>query len=592
MYKEKAEAAQRAAELAQANAETFAGMVASVKMIMDDATDEMTMLADAKTKAGEAAIAAGIAADDTEAAAVAAEAAAPGSSNATNARAAADAANTAANLAEAANMAAQAATDSETAIMQQTEAENQRNIAQGEYKTAKAHREAADDARRAALQVQTESDIADAQDSTMTSKMAAAAAHADATKYANMARAEASRAMRARTDHANAKKYADAATAAETAAYKAHMDAATAYNNAAAAETSAEAKAAMKAGTDAADAAEPHPMAAMAAADKASDYADTHLISLLSHANAQDLNLGDEADVDLDLAVARAKKSRIDAVATDIAMEANTAGNGGTATTATASWGADTAAMPDAQTPEEAAPGEFMITLNPAGTELVFNLMAIDADPAMPKTADVLSRGLPGFMHGYQIGIEDAATTHAIVFTDIKQTVAAVPEKTLGEAVSISNKTVTASQIVLPENATDIMMASYDHDGDADTNPLPSATLTCGSAQATDCSYNIVDGELTSLVGYVVSVTGVLETFVLAAVEDEMPDTDYLVFGVWMDEQVTDVNGDVTPPEIAAFADGNADNFTVPDHAHGQGDVHGCRNRRLHRWKQHRLLRG
>ena len=55
-------------------------------------------------------------------------------------------------------------------------------------------------------------------------------------------------------------------------------------------------------------------------------YAGRHIISLLSHANAQDLDLGDPADIDLATALAKAKDDRLKAVSDAINSAAGTAG--------------------------------------------------------------------------------------------------------------------------------------------------------------------------------------------------------------------------------------------------------------------------
>ena len=584
-----AEDQQALAEAEQANAVKYAGMVQMEQNAIDAEAQRVLDVADARMRAMTSYMEAEADATKAEMQAGEAEATAPGSAGAMAAREAATAAREAAVAAKAAHDAIMDGMSKAQADAEAEKASNQAMYANSGYMTAKAENNTIQTAAIVGQEQLEARDLAqakadaeelynDADDGVTFHYDAVVGKASDAATQANAARMAATQAMRARTDYTAANMHATAAESASAdaqaalgRAMTAKSDADTARQAAMDATTSAAAKAALEDLRTANDALTAEHTGAMGAgmaymrardaAEMAADSLGVHVISLLIHANAQDLDLGDPADVDLATAIARAKKSRIDAVAADIATEANTAGNGAGTTTATASWAADTAADPDADPPVEASAGAFMITLDPAGAgALDFRLEAIADDPettgtdeSMPKTASALDRGLGDFMHGYQI---ESGTTHAIVFTDIEQTEAAMAAVTLGEAVSIANKPVTAAEVVLPDAATTIATASYDHDGDPDTNPLTGATLTCGSAQATDCSYEIVDGELTSLVGYVVTVTAAAD-FELKAAVAAMPDTDYLVFGVWLTEQV----GGDTPadPQIAAFADGSAD---------------------------------
>ena len=154
----------------------------------------------------------------------------------------------------------------------------------------------------------------------------------DARGEANDAQAAATRAKGARTDYANAKKYADiadanadAAEAARDAAETAKNAAMTAYMAAMAATTSMDAEAERdkaKAQNDIATTqhtgddddettvgAGENYKAAKAAAGKAEMYAGMHVISLLIHANAQDLELADEEEPDLAASVKRVRSA-------------------------------------------------------------------------------------------------------------------------------------------------------------------------------------------------------------------------------------------------------------------------------------------
>ena len=280
-----------------------------------------------------------------------------------------------------------------------------------------------------------------------------------------------------------------------------------------------------------------------------------HVLGLLKAANAVDVEAAiddDPATEDIDESMDEgARAVRVMAVAAAIGAAAGTPADadndstttGGSGATVTASWEPDTQADP----PVEFAAGAFEIIVTPsAGGALTFRTTAVEADPgnsipAMPQTATRID-GVSGFMHRYSIS---DGSNHAIVFTDIEQTVAAKDAVTID--LTISNKPVSNSEVVLADGATDLEGAAYDHDGDEDTNPVPAA-FVCGSTTPTDCQFEIEDGELTRLVKYVVNVSE--NNFVLTAATDSVPDSDYLAFGVWL------TDGD--PPGVAAFAGGGA----------------------------------
>ena len=300
--------------------------------------------------------------------------------------------------------------------------------------------------------------------------------------------------------------------------------------------------------------------------DGVGDNADpfpNHVIGLLGAANAA--NVEDDAttpNVDEQaqavMAVAMAIGNAAGTAGTDADNNSSTT-DGTSDSTATAEWPADTPDDPDTEDTNEFMAGMPSITVTrTSGTDLVFRTMAAEEDDTTTAEVDetivtaTKIDGLGDFMQGYSISDRG---THAIVFTDITQEEAAVGAVTLGEAVNIANKPAVASRIVLPETATDLSTAAYDHDGDPDTNALPGATLACGSAQATDCSFEIQGGMLTSLVGYVVSVSAAA-TFELAAAKAAVPDASYLAFGIWLDGDDSADNDGTGDPQIAAFANG------------------------------------
>ena len=154
---------------------------------------------------------------------------------------------------------------------------------------------------------------------------------------------------------------------------------------------------------------------------KAMMYADDHVIGLLQHANAQDLELGDAADVDLADALARAKAARLEAVsgainsaaggtpAVDTDNDSSTA-DGTSTSTATASWLGRALDDPDADDDESTMPTlSITVSTTSDGTDLTFRTEASEDDPdtpndesmTEPKTATMLDRGLGDFGHGY-----------------------------------------------------------------------------------------------------------------------------------------------------------------------------------------------
>ena len=561
------------ADDANTNAMKYAGMV-------QDA--ENAALADARMKADEAYMAAKVtagearqAANDADAEATAAEEANVGSPAAMDSRTAAKEADDAATDADdaatdagTAKMAADAAATSAEARGHQAMAEEEKRNAEGHLETAQMKLAAAEAAKITAQNTGAgtlliwQQRAMDANDDAAGYATAARAAANKADAQADTAEADAARAMRARTDYANANKKAmaarTAANAAETAAKAAEGDAKTASNAlamataddatvAVAREQSNIARAAAMGASGEPAKANTGYMDAMEAAGEAKMYAGMHVLGLLKEANAQG-----ETDMEK-------RDAAIKALAIIIGTETGEDDNGGGAAMAT--WGADTPDAPDTDGENEFMAGAFTIAVTPeGGTALRFTPKAIADNPAtnndeaMSKTATKID-GLTSFEHGYSIS---DGRSQAIVFTDITQEVAAVSERTLGDGVTITNRAVSASRIVLPETVPDDITTndavSYDHDGNPDTNPLPDATLACGRIPPTACSHEIVDGKLTSLDGYVVSVSAVA-TFVLAADKVAVPDTSYLAFGVWLIGDDPDTP-DTVETAFGAFANG------------------------------------
>ena len=383
--------------------------------------------------------------------------------------------------------------------------------------------------------------------------------------------------MNARTDYANAKKASDDAADENTKAKNAKKaadearqtltEAVTTYeaaikdqdietaDGAKAIKNAADAlrAAAMKAEKDAEQAQKDAEAARDDAKDDAKDAktaAATHILDLLKMANAvevEDVKTTDDNETQEHADEAAA------AVAAAVKDTTNT--NGGGAVSGI-SWAADTPDNPNT-TANEFVAGAFAFTITPQDGSAI--AADFEGDDANTKKID----GLPGFDNAYELSTRNATTgigTSAWLFSDIEQTVAAVSAVTLKEDVHFSNKPAVASRIVLASGATSLTGATYDHDGDPDTNGL-TATLTCGSTQQTDCSYDIRDGKLTSLVGYVVTVNvTAASNFELVAAKDAVTDTDFSSFGVWMSKAADGADdGDLPDYTAGAFASGAAD---------------------------------
>ena len=627
-----AESQRDAARTAMGNADDANTNAMKYADMVQDAED--AALADARMKADEAYMAAKTtageakqAADDADAEATAAEEANVGSPAAMDSRTAANEAAEAATDAETARdaagtakMAADDAATSAAARGHQATAEEEKGNAEGHLETANMKLAAAEAAKITAQNTGAgtillwQQRAMDANDDAQGYATAARATANKADAQADAAGADAARAMRARTDYANANKKAmaarTAANAAETAAKAAEGAAKTASDAVAMATaddaTVAVAREQSNIARAAAMGAAGHPatantqyMAAMEAAEEAKMYAGVHVIGLLAHANGQDI-----LDVDEDVATAPAlrklREARIKAVSEAIVAAAgsdtdgdndSTTENGDGDDSAIAAWPADTPDMEDTDEDEFVA-GLPSVTVTGVGTgniESETRASDADADPAIVNNADKI-RGLPDFMHGFDItAVSDDGDRHVIVFTDIEQAEPESPEVFLVDPVTIINRRAVASRLVIPEGTTIGIdgtiptAALYDHDDDPDTAGL-TATYTCGSAQATDCSFEIdEDGKVTLLDGYVVSVNiNAVDAadFSLKDAVEEMPDTTYLAFGVWLNGADSDNATDGVQPTFGAFAGGgdrlgNVDLIAVTGTASYTGDATG-----------------
>ena len=242
----------------------------------------------------------------------------------------------------------------------------------------------------------------------------------------------------------------------------------------------------------------------------------------------------------------------------------STTDNGSGNVRVTATWNANTPADPDADPPTAEVPMYASVTITGVqGGDIGSVIDKQQVDNSDPKDGDFdddgdvkanakMITGLPGFSHGFDI--TDGERT-AIVFTDIEQQKGAVAAVTLKKAVNIVNGAVVVSRIGLPDDATTLENATYDHDGDSSTNALTGVTFTCTSSLAANCSYTIEDGKLKSMSGYVMSVSATTE-FVLKAAQGAVADATYLAFGVWMDVDGDGDNTNALAPELGAFAGG------------------------------------
>ena len=595
------------AATANTNAMMYAGMVQTAE---DNALTAARMAANtayesAKMTAGEARQAA----DDADTEATAAEEANVGSPAAIDSREAADAAASAAAMAETARdaagtakMAADNAATSAAAKIHQAEAETQKGNAETHLMTANARKADATASKIIAQNTGAgtlliwQQRAEDAKDEAAGYATAARTAADKADAQAGAAEEDAARAMRARTDYANANAKAMAARTAANAAETAAKAAETAKANADAAYMKATADDATVAiareesnkARAAAMGASGHPatanaeyMKAMTAAGEAKMYAGRHVIGLLSHANAQDLAVGDPEDVDLAAALARAKEARLKAVSDQINMAAgshtavatdvgdrdqdsSTSGTTASTSTVMASWLGNNVDVPTTDDDESTMVDLSITVTTSTGNSLQFTTEAAEEDDA--DTADVDEsimtatkiRGLDDFEHGYSISIPDDAATadqnearHAIVFTDKMQGADQVLEVTAVTGRQVENEAVTTvAELALGDDKTGPTFTGVTWTPSGE-QPLM-GTLNCADAANCDITIN-ADGTIATIEGY--TFTGSRDAVAAVAAAPAMENNDYLAFGVWL---IEDADGTTAgePKSFAAFANG------------------------------------
>ena len=612
-------AKQGEAETEKGNAEMYAGMVQTAQNAVDAEAQRVLDVADAMSRAMTSYMEADADATKAEGQAEEAEATAPGSPGAMAAREAATAARTAA---DAAKVAHDAITDGMTkaeADGQADEAAKQAMYANSGYTTAKTENNTIQTAAivgeeqleaRDLTQAKADAEelYNDADDGVTFHYDAVVGKASDAAVQARAARMAANQAKYARTDATAANTHA---TAAETAsgeaqaalarAMTAKSDADTARQAAMDATTSDDAKMALanlRTANDALTAEHTGAMGAgmayMRARDAAEDAAEAqgvHVIGLLIHANAQDLDLGNPDDVDLAAAIAKARDARhkavgdaINAAVGDPAataaggqdQDSSTAADAGTASTASAeaSWQGDDVDVPTTDADESTMRALSITVSIDDTTDLVFRTKAAEEDDT--NTADVdetivtatrFDRGLGNF-YGYSISDR---RNHAIVFTDKKQGKDQVLEVEAVTARYVEDEAVTtATELKLGTDRTGPTYTGVTWTPDQQ-QPL-TGTLSCGDLDA-NCDIEVnADGTITAIAGYV--FTGSRDAVAAVAPAAAMEDADYLAFGVWLRE---DTNGDTegTPKAFAAFANGgepitdfnsdgdNNDNYTL-----------------------------
>ena len=603
------------ADDANTNAMKYAGMV-------QDAED--AALADARMKADEAYMAAKMtagearqAANDADAEATAAEEANVGSPAAMDSRTAANEAaeaatdaGTAAMAAGTAKMAADDAATSAAAKMHQAEAKAQKGNAEGHLETAQMKLAAAEAAKITAQNTGAgtillwQQRAMDANDDAAGYATAARAAANKADAQADTAEADAARAMRARTDYANANKKAmaarTAANAAETAAKAAEGAAKTASDAVAMAtaddatvavarEQSNIARAAAMGASGEPAKADTGYMDAMEAAEEAAMYAGVHVISLLRHANGQDI-LDVEEDVATAPALRKLREARLAAVSGAINSAAGSAADGdnesdttdGTGdSTATAMWPADTPDMEDTDEDEFVAGLLSVMITNvgapPGDEDAIASETRANKDNSAPADGDFddagdimnnakLIDGLPGFEHGFDITDGDR---HVIAFTDKQRgtpAVTAVPFIAAEELVDdpVSDNRITDLGTRSGTGYTGVTYYVGPLTDDTDSDAAFMGSLNCSSpAPTAGCSVSIAENGDITVEGFTFTGSRAERAAVESALAAENP--DYLVFGIWLDE-----DGSTDPdsqPAFAAFAGGGEGITSFVDYA-------------------------
>ena len=415
----------------------------------------------------------------------------------------------------------------------------------------------------------------------------AKASAASAQGEVNKANASVTKAVKARTDVTNARKHLMAAMTARTAANTARDNAKQAWDDAVAARESARtstsvivaedhvdtAFTAERTARDGSDTAEGKAGEAMTAATSAETSANYQVVGLLRMANALHIG-GADTDVSQPDAVAlrENRENHVMAVNTAIVAQANVAGNGGGEVT-TASWPYENDATEDVM-----GDGLLTISVMPGtGTAVALTRADPDADPAVEANFK-LGDGLPDFSHEQYLGSDG---TRIILFTDIERAKAA----TEGSSDSVDNVAVASyarvdiTGVIVAATATKArnFPGDYDHDGNALTPAYAGeflcVTETCNVSLSGTTDQGLYDDttegntKVTSISGY--RFSGVQNIPPV----DEMPDTTWLSFGVWLTETVVPENTNTY--EFGAFADGGAAVTNTPAVMNGTATYRG-----------------
>ena len=553
----------------------YAGLVTAAQDGLDADKAEKMKLAAAQTAAKAAADAAKKASDDAAAAVAAQEA------NQAADQASYDAAVAAAQDAMAASTAAQAASDAAAAATTSADAEAQRDAAQAAQDDAAA---ALADAVMYAGMVQTAQnaldDAAKEAQALADAKSAAMTAATAARMAATAARTAADEVEALEPGSAAATKAASAARDAEDAALLAE----TASSSAQAATTSADAKAHQ----DDAEGHQASAEAAQAIADGELMMAQTRKTDADNLAAAQKAageaataarTAADEAEADADAieallgagATQTMEARSAQAAANTAATAAEAARDAADEAAATVVWDENVEDDPDTSA-NEAVTNYVEVTITGAGGELLSETQNIDAnddgdfvDAGDTKSNAMVIDGLPGFQHGQAV---DASLTkarnsatittnddrHVIVFTNKVQDTAPVTAQAAVDAKSHTNLTENlnnhaVTKVGATSGTTIPGVTFFEGTSTDDERQAFTGTLTCPSG--TTCSLTTdTDGGVTAISGYQFSGSRGASP---AVAESTGVNNDYLVFGVWMEEEDANSNN---VPQIGAFASG------------------------------------
>ena len=514
-----------------------------------------------------------------------AEETSPGSPGAMAAREAATAARTAADAARAAHDAIMDDMTKAEADAQAQIAADKAGEANSSYMLAKGKNDDIQNAAGTLAERQRQRDIADAKEAANAAVMAAETAKDDAATAADAAEQARDDAHAAYMQAMLGRKQADVAKAEYEKAKAAATAARTAANNAETAYMAAmmAADGIMDDGTaEAAEMAQETAETEQGKAETAQMTAETeqgkaetaemaavtaageHVLQLFLAANGAHVTDGDDEGTSAD----EEKATHVSSVgAAMAAIAAATDGNQAAGTTATAAWPGDTVDDPTTAGTDESSDGMLSLTVSPAGAgNLPFELGADrEADntvtPAVTariqtakKIADL------GFFQGYEIWEDDGDATTAtdrgrvIVFTDKTQ-----DKSPVAQAVSVTARTVLDAAITTPGELSNVRSSGRTITGVTWTPSGEGAmtgTLSCPANTA--CSITLGDdGAVTAITGY--TFTGSREA--KAAVEacdatcQATANNNYLVFGLWLDEDTTT---DPNTNTFGAFVAGGA----------------------------------